>query len=156
MNITVTLIAQMIAFGAFVWFCMKFVWPPIVKALADRQQNIADGLAAAEKGRHEHQLAEKRATEVLHEARGKYNEILAMAEKRATEIVEEAKGQAKVEAERVMISARADIEQERNQAREKLRAAVADLAVQAAGQILRKEVDRSAHARMLDEFSTQL
>jgi len=156
MNITATLIAQSIAFALFVWFCMKFVWPPIVKALAERQQNIADGLAAAEKGRHEHQLAEKRATEVLHEARGKANEVIAMAEKRAAEIVDEAKGQARVEAERVMVGARADIEQERNQAREKLRAAVADLAVQAAGQILRKEIDRSAHAKLLDDFSARL
>ena len=114
MNINLTLFGQMVSFAVFVWFTMKFVWPPIVKALADRQAKIAEGLAAAERGQHEQELAQKRATEVLHEAKGQASEIIGQSQKRAAEIVDEAKGDARAEGQRLLTAARAEIEQEKN------------------------------------------
>jgi F-type H+-transporting ATPase subunit b len=156
MNINLTLIGQSISFAFFVWFCMKFVWPPIMKALDERKQTIADGLASAEKGKHEEELAKKRATDVLHEAKGQAAEIIARAEKRAAEVVEEAKGDAKVEADRVLASAQAQLDQELNRAREQLREQIGALAVSGAEQILKREVDAKAHAKLLEELATQL
>ena len=156
MNINATLIGQSIAFFLFVWFCMKFVWPPIMKALDDRRRTIADGLAAAERGKREQELGEKRALEVVKKAKNDAAEVIVLAEKRAAEIAEEAKQQAKAEAERIVNAARADIEQEVNRAREHLRAAVADLAVAGAARILEKEVDAKAHAKLLDAVVKQL
>ncbi|MBI3778554.1 MAG: F0F1 ATP synthase subunit B, partial [Gammaproteobacteria bacterium] len=129
MNINATLIGQSIAFFLFVWFCMKFIWPPLTKALEDRKQTIADGLAAAEKGKLEQQLGEKKALETIKRAKQDAAEVIALAEKRATEVAEEAKANAKAEAERIVAAARADIEQEVNRAKEQLRAAVSKLAV---------------------------
>ncbi len=156
MNINLTLIGQSITFFVFVWFCMKFVWPPIVNALEERKQRIADGLAAAERGRHEQALAQKRATEVLHEAKGQAAEIVARAEKRAGEIVEEAKQDAKAEGERLIAAARAEIEQEVNRAKEALREQVAALALAGAEQVLQREIDAQAHRQVLDELVAQL
>jgi F-type H+-transporting ATPase subunit b len=156
MNINLTLIGQSIAFLLFVWFCMKFVWPPIVKALADRRQTIADGLAAAEKGRHERELGERRATEVIHEAKSKANEIITQAERRAVAVAEEAKAQAKIEAERIIAAARGEIDQEVNRSREQLRHTVTELAVGGASKILEREVDRKAHADLLASFVSRL
>src|SRR5512142_2746213 len=102
MNINATLIAQLVMFVLFVWFCMKFVWPPIVGALENRRKQIADGLAAAERGKHEMELAAKRASDVLREAKEKASEIVAHAEKRGVEIVEEEKNKARAEAERII------------------------------------------------------
>ncbi len=156
MNINATLIGQSIAFFLFVWFCMKFVWPPIMRALDDRRRTIADGLAAAERGKREQELGEKRAIKVVKEAKNAAAEVIVLAEKRAAEIAEEAKGQAKAEAERIVHAARADIEQEMNRAREQLRAAVGELAVAGAARILEKEVDAKAHAKLLDTLVKQL
>ena len=156
MNITATLIGQSIAFFLFVWFCMKFIWPPLTRALDERKRTIADGLAAAERGKREQELAEKRALEVLKKAKGDAAEVIAHAEKRAGEIADEAKNQAKVEAERILVAARADIDQELNRAKENLRRAVAELAVAAAGKILEKEIDAKAHAKLLDALVKQL
>ena len=156
MNITATLIGQSIAFFLFVWFCMKFVWPPIMKALDERKRTIADGLAAGEKGRHELELGHKKALETIKKAKGDAAEVIALAEKRAAEIADEAKQHAKAEAERIVTAARADIEQEINRAREHLRAAVAELAVTGAARILEKEVDAKAHAKLLDALVKQL
>ncbi len=156
MNINATLIGQSIAFFLFVWFCMKFVWPPIVKALDERRRTIADGLAAGERGRREQELGEKRALETIKKAKGDAGEIIVLAEKRASEIAEEAKHQAKADAERIVRAARADIEQEVNRAREHLRAAVAELAVVGASRILEKEVDAKAHAKLLEAVVKQL
>jgi len=156
MNINLTLIGQSIAFLLFVWFCMKFVWPPIMKALNDRKQNIADGLAAAEKGHHEQELGERRATEVIHEAKTKANEIIALAERRAAEVAEEAKAQAKVEAERIVAAARGEIDQEVNRAKEELRQTVTELAVGGASKILEREVDPKTHADLLASFVSRL
>jgi len=156
MNINATLIGQMIAFVVFVWFCMKFIWPPLTKALDDRKRTIADGLAAAEKGKREQELGEKKALETIKKAKQDATEVIALAEKRASEIAEEAKNQAKTEAERILAAARADIEQEVNRAKEQLRAAVSELAVSGAARILEKEVDAKTHAKLLEAVVKQL
>jgi F-type H+-transporting ATPase subunit b len=156
MNINATVLAQIIMFALFVWFCMKFVWPPIVNALAERKKQIADGLAAGERGKHDLELATKRSTEILHEAKQKAAEIIAQAEKRAVGVVEESKDTAKVEAERILTGARAEIEQEVNRAKEQLREHVAQLAVAGAEKILRREVDAKAHADILATLKSGL
>jgi len=156
MNINLTLIGQSIAFIVFVCFCMKFIWPPVMAALEERKKTIADGLAAAERGKKEQELSEKRGAEVIREAKGKAAEILAGAEKRGAEIVDEAKSDAKVESERIVTSAQSEIEQEINRAREQLRGELAMLVTAGAGQILGKEVDAAVHSKMLDELAAQL
>lgn len=156
MNINLTLIGQTLTFIVFVWFCMKFVWPPIMQALHDRKAKIADGLAAAERGQHEKELADKRAKEVLHEAKGEAAEIIAQAQKRASEIVEEAKGDARAEGERLKVAAHAEIEQEANRAKEQLRGQVVSLAVAGAGKVLEREIDEQAHSDMLDKLASQI
>ena len=156
MNINATLIAQAIMFILFVWFCMKFVWPPITTALATRQKQIADGLAAADRGKHELELAAKKASQNLHAAKEKASDIIAQAEKRATEIIEEAKGAAKTEGDRIIAGARAEIDQEVNRAKESLRQQVSSLAVAGAEKILRKEIDAKAHAQMLNTLANEL
>jgi F-type H+-transporting ATPase subunit b len=156
MDINITLVGQSLAFALFVWFTWKFVWPPLLKAIEDRQAQIADGLAAAERGHNDLKLAEKRAADLLRDARGQAQEIVAQAQKRAAEISDEAKVEARTEAERIVTAAHADIEQEVNRAREALRTEVASLAVAGAERILEREVDRDAHARMLGELARQL
>jgi F-type H+-transporting ATPase subunit b len=156
MNINLTLFGQTIAFIVFVWFCMKFIWPHLMKALHDRQQKIADGLAAAEEGHRQLEEAEQRAGHAIEEARAKANEMINQAQKRAEEIVEEAKAQARGDGERIVAAARADIDNEINQAREALRHQVGALAVAGAEQILLREVDANAHREVLDKLSTEL
>ncbi|BAO43172.1 F0F1 ATP synthase subunit B [Thiolapillus brandeum] len=156
MNINLTLIAQLISFAVFVWFTMKYVWPPMVKAMEDRKAKIADGLAAAERGVHEQELAKKAALEKLHEAKQQSAEIVSRAEKRAAEIVDEAKDQARVEGERLLTAARAEIEQEANKTREALRGKVAELAVLGAEKILRKEINADAHKDIVDSLAKQI
>ena len=156
MNINMTLIGQLLAFAVFVWFTMRFVWPPIAKALEDRKAKIADGLAAAERGQHEQQLAQERAKEKLLEAKQQAAEIVARAEKRAAEIVEESKDTARTEGERLLHAAQAEIDQEANKAREELRAKVAVLAVAGAEKILRKEIDADAHKDIVDAVANQI
>lgn len=156
MNINATLIGQSIAFFLFIWFCMKFIWPPLTRALDERKKTIADGLAAAEKGKRELELGEKKALETIKKAKQDAAEVIALADKRAAEIADEAKNQAKAEAERIVAAARADIEQEVNRAKESLRAAVSELAVVGASRILEKEVDSKAHAQLLDAVVKQL
>jgi F-type H+-transporting ATPase subunit b len=156
MNINLTLIGQSITFALFVWFCMKFIWPPIMAALEARRKEIADGLAAAERGHHAHELAEKRAAKHIKEAKGQASDIITQAQKRAGEIVEEAKGDAKTEAERIVTGANAEIEQEINRAREHLRHEVVSLAIAGAEKVLKREVDKDAHASTLTELATQL
>ena len=156
MNINATLIAQAIMFALFVWFCMSFVWPPIVGALAARQKQIADGLAAGDRGKHELELSAKKATQELRIAKEKASEIVTLAEKRAAEIVEEAKNNAKTEGERIVAGAKAEIEQEVNRAKEGLRQQVSALAVAGAEKILRREIDAKAHAAMLTTIANEL
>lgn len=156
MSINATLFGQMIVFALLVWFTMKFVWPPITQALAQRQKAIADGLARAERGNHELELAQKRASEVVKEARGQAAEILEQANKRGNELVEEARTTARTEGERLLAAAHAQIEQERTQARAELQKQVVVLAVAGAGKILQREVDAKAHNAMLEELAKQL
>ena len=156
MNINLTLIGQSITFVVFVWFCMKYVWPPIVHALETRRKNIADGLAAADRGKHELELSAKRATESLHEAKLKASEIIAQAEKRAAQIVDEAKEAARVEGDRQLVAAKVEIEQEAFRAREQLREQVAQLVLAGAEKVLRREVDAKAHADLLEAVKNEL
>ncbi len=156
MYMNMTLIGQSITFAVFVWFCMKFVWPPIVNALEARKKQIADGLAAADRGKHELELAAKRASESLHEAKQKSADIIAQAEKRAVQLIDEAKNAAKEEGDRMIAAARAEIEQESHRAREALRADVAALVVAGAGKILRREVNPQAHADLLEAIKNEL
>lgn len=156
MNINLTLIGQSITFIFFIWFTMKFIWPPLIQALTDRRTKIADDLAAAEKGRHEKELAEKRAIEVIKEAKDKAQEIINHAEKRGNEVTDEAKEKAKEESNRIVAAAQGEIEQETNRAREELRAAVAELAIASAAKILEKEIDAKVHAKLVDKLVEQL
>ncbi|QIK38865.1 F0F1 ATP synthase subunit B [Caldichromatium japonicum] len=156
MNINLTLFAQMITFAVFVWFCMRYIWPPIVKALAERKAKIAEGLAAAERGHQERALGEQRALELIREAKANAAEIVGQAQKRAAEIIDEAKSEARAEGERLLTAARAEIERETNRAREELREKVAMLAIAAAEKILKKEIDLAAHRALVEDFAKQL
>jgi len=156
MNINLTLIMQAVAFFAFIWFTAKFVWPHLMRAVETRQKQIADGLAAAERGRQDLEQASKRAADVLREARGQAQELLAQADRRASQLVEEAKGQAKVEGDRIIAGAKAEIDREVFRAKEALRAQVAALAVRGAEKILRREVDAKAHAELLNAVAAEL
>ena len=156
MSINATLIGQMITFTLLVWFTMKYVWPPIMAALEERKTKIAEGLAAAERGQDEIKLAEKKAKSVLREAKEQSAEIIATAQKRANELVEESKLQAKTEGERLLEAAKAQIEQEMLQARENLRKEVSSLALRAAEQILKEEIDKAKHQDILNRAVEQL
>lgn len=156
MNINATIIGQMIAFAIFIAFCMKYVWPPIMQALEERKKKIADGLAAAERGRHEQELAEKRAQQVIYEAKEQANEIVAQATKRGNQIVDESKDNARVEGERILSAAKAEIEQEANRARDELKSQVGSIALAGAGKIVGREIDEKAHTDLLDELVSQI
>lgn len=156
MNINLTLIGQSITFFLFVWFCLKFVWPPIMGALEERTKKIADGLAAAERGAHEKELAEKKAIATIAEAKTQAQEVLAQAQKRSNEIVDEAKTKAKAEGDRLVVAAQAEIDQEVNRAKEQMREQVVAIAMQGAEKILKREVDQSAHNDALKELASQI
>jgi F-type H+-transporting ATPase subunit b len=156
MNINFSLIAQAIAFALFIWFTIKFVWPPLLTAIEARQKQIADGLAAGEQGRRSLEASTRQAEEAIKEARARAADIVAQAEKRAAQMVEEAKGAAKDEGTREKAAAKAEIGQEVQRARELLREQVAALAVAGAEKILRREVDARSHAELLDGIKRQL
>ncbi|MDD5113545.1 MAG: F0F1 ATP synthase subunit B [Methylobacter sp.] len=156
MSINATLIGQMITFALLVWFTMKYIWPPLFDSLEERKKKIAEGLAAAEKGHEEILLAEKKAKKVLKEAKEQSSEIVTLAQKRANEIVEESKDTAKKEGERLIVAAKAQIEQERQQAKEVLRHEVVSLALKAAEQILGAEIDQGKHQDIISKVSNQL
>jgi len=156
MNINATLIGQAIAFGIFIAFCMKYVWPPIMQALEERTKKIADGLAAAERGRHEQELAEKRAQQVIHEAKEQANDIISLAQRRSNEIVDESKETARIEGERILTTAQAEIEQEANRAKDELRGQVGSIALAGAAKILNREIDNKAHTDLLEELVSRI
>ena len=156
MNFNLTLIMQAVAFTAFIWFCARFIWPPLMRAIETRQKQIADGLAAGEQGRRDLASAEKRRDDMLAEAKGRAAEIVATGEKFKAETVDQAKVEAKAEADRIIAAAKAEIQQEVARAKEQLRDAVADLAVAGAAQILKKDVDVKAHAELLAQLKRQL
>ena len=156
MNINATLIGQTITFFLFIWFCKKFVWPPMVNAMGERQKKIADGLAAAEQGQQAQELAEKEAAKVIGDAKLQASEIIASAEKRGNIVVEEAKTTAASEKDRILASAETEVEQSIFSARETLRGQVSSIAVAAASKIVDKEIDESAHAGLIDDLVKQL
>lgn len=156
MNITATLIGQMIVFTVLVWFIKGVLWEPMLAAMNARKDRISDGLAAAEQGKQDEELAKQKAINELKKAKAEAAEIITRAQKRASEIVEEAKGNATEEAGRVTAAAKAEIEQEVTRAREGLRSQVAALAVSGAEKILGKEIDAKAHAKALDELASQI
>lgn len=156
MNINATLLVQALSFAALIWFTVRFVWPMVTDAIDDRNKRIADGLAAAEKGRQALEVSSRQADEALREARSKAAEILAGAEKRAAELVEQAKFSAREEGEREKAAAKAEIEQEVARAREALREQVAMLAVAGAEKIIRREVDAKVHADLLADVRARL
>jgi F-type H+-transporting ATPase subunit b len=155
-NINLTLIGQMIAFVCFVMFCMKYVWPPILAAMAEREKKITDGLAAADRASHDLELAQEKAVERLKEAKHEAAGIVDAANKRGIQLVEEAKGAAVVEAERVKTAAQAEIEQQSNRAREQLRGQVAALALAGAEKVLGATIDQKAHAELVDKLAAEL
>ncbi|RMX08401.1 F0F1 ATP synthase subunit B [Corticibacter populi] len=156
MNINSTLFFQAIVFLILVWFTMKFVWPPIAKALDERAQKIADGLAAADKAKTELAAANQRVEQQLTASRNETASLLADAERRAQAIIDEAKSRANVEADKIVATAHADAQQQLVQAREALRDQVAVLAVSGAEQILRREVNAQVHADLLNRLKTEL
>ena len=156
MNINLTLFGQTIAFAIFVWFCMKFVWPPLTQAMQERQKKIAEGLDAAGRAQRDLQLAQEKAAQTLRETKEQAAEILDKANKTANAIVEEAKQQARSEGERLLASAKAEIDVEVNRAKDQLRAQVAALAVAGAEKILESSVDAKAHNDLVAKLASQL
>lgn len=156
MGINLTLVGQIITFVLFILFTMKFVWPPLRQAMAEREKRIADGLASAERGQKELELAEENAAERIREAKKQAGEIIEQANRRSAEIVDEARNEAREAAAKEHAAAEARIEQEVSKARAELRKQVSDLAIQGASRILEREVDSKAHAGMLDELAKQL
>ena len=156
MNINLTLIGQSITFFLFVYFCAKYVWPPILAAMAERETKIADGLQAAERASLELSTAKEDVSRQLEEAKAEASAIIEQANKRARQVVEEAKEQAVSEGERLKEAAKADIDQEVNRAKEQLRREVSVLAIAGAEQILEAEIDENAHRSILDKLSASL
>ena len=156
MDINLTLIMQAVAFAAFIWFTAKFVWPPLMSKVEERQRQIADGLAAGEQGRQNLVSAEKRSADMIAEAKAKAGEIVATGEKFKSETIDAAKVEAAAERERIIAAARAEAQQEYAAAREQLRHQVADLAVAGAARILKREVDAKAHADLLATIRQEL
>ena len=153
MNINLTLFGQLIALVAFVAFCMRFVWPPIVSAMAERQQKISDGLAAADRASHDLELAQKRATEEMADAKREAAGIIDAANKRAATLIDEAKVAAVAEADRVKAAAAAEVEQERARAQEQLMSQVSSLALAGAEKVLGSEIDAAKHAELLKSLT---
>ena len=156
MNINATLFLQAIVFAILVWFTMRFIWPPVMKALDERAQKIADGLAAADKAKSELASANKRVDEQLGQARAETTKQLADAEKRGAVIVEEAKKRAEEEAAKIVAAAKAEAEAQSTRAREVLREQVAALAVKGAEAILKREVNAGVHAELLGRLKAEL
>ena len=156
MNFNATLIGQMISFAIFVWFCMKYICPPLMAALEERNARITEGLAAAERGQKDLEQAQAKVSENLNEAKQQAQEIINQAQKRANEIVDGAKDIARDEADKIKTAATADIDQQINSAREQLRKEVSAIAIAGAEQILKREVNADAHAAVLDELVTQI
>lgn len=156
MNINMTMLGQAIAFAFFVWFCMRYVWPPVITALRARQADIAAGLDAAERGQHSLEAAEQKVQELNQEAKRQAAAILEQANRRAGQVVEEAKEQARAEGERLKAAAQAEVEQEVSRARESLRREVGALALVGAEKVLGRAVDKNSHQDLLDELVKEL
>ena len=156
MDINLTLIAQGITFFAFIWFTVKFVWPPILAAIEERRTTIANGLAAADKGARSLEDAQVKIAAMVEEARGQARSILDQAQTRANGLVDEARVGATQERERILQSAQSEIDQQINRARDELRAQVAAITVAGAEKILAREIDPRAHQDLLDKLAAQI
>ncbi|MFH4354317.1 MAG: F0F1 ATP synthase subunit B [Neisseriaceae bacterium] len=156
MNINATLIAQIVVFIALVWFTMRFVWPPLAQALDERANKIAEGLAAAERGKSDFEQAEQKVAESLAQGRRQVTDMIASADKRAGLITEQARHQAQLEADKILAQARLEVEQAINKAKEDLRVQVAELAIKGAERILRREINPSNHAELLKSLQREL
>jgi F-type H+-transporting ATPase subunit b len=151
-----TLIGQSIAMIVFVWFCMKFIWPPVMQAIEARQKEIADGLAAAERGQNSLTHAKAQADQIIAEARDQARGIVDQANSRASAIVEEARSEGVATRQREVAAGQAQIELEQSRARDELRGQVAAIAVAGAERILAREIDASAHRDLLDQLASEL
>lgn len=151
-----TIIGQMIAFAIFVWFCMKFVWPPLIGAINERQRKIEEGLNAADKARADLASAEKKVEEQVANAKTEAAAIIEKANKTANQMIEDAKAQAQIEGERIIAQAHTVLEQETLKTREALRKQVAELAVLGAQKILEDKIDEQKHADMLNQLAAKL
>ena len=156
MDINATLLGQAIVFGFLIWFSVKFIWPPLVKAVEDRQKRIAEGLAAAERGQNELQNAHGEAQTIVTAAREQAKKIVDQAHKREVEIVEEARSTAVDEGKRIIDSSRQDAQQEKSRARDELRKDVATLAVAGASRLLQREIDPKAHADQIEQLAREI
>lgn len=156
MDINATLIGQTISMIVFVWFCMKYIWPPLLAAIEERQEQIVEGLAAAEKGELKLEEAKAQADEIVDDARKQATVVLNQAHARANEIVAEGKSDGARERDRQLSAAKADIKQEANRAREELRGQVSAIAVASAEKILRREIDAKAHEDILSKLAAEL
>lgn len=156
MNINITLFGQMITFALFVWFTMRYVWPPVTKALHDRQKKIAEGLAAAERGVHELELAQQKAMEHMREAKAHATELLEKTEKRTIQMIEQARIEAKKEGERMITLAKEQIQQQLEAARQSLRQQIVQLAIHGAERILGKNIDAASNSDLIDKTITEI
>ena len=156
MDLNATLIGQAIAMIVFVWFCMKFVWPPLMGMIEERQTTIADGLAAAEKGSRSLELAEVEKAKLLEEARGQAREIIDQANTRGGNIVDEARTMADQERGRILSLAQSEVEQEVNRAREELREQVGSIAIAGAEKIIGREINTATHQHLLDKLAAEI
>ena len=156
MDINLTLIGQAIAFIVFVYFCMKYIWPPIIQALEGRQQGVADGIAAADKAHTELAAATEKSAAIIAEARERALEIVEQAGQRANQVMADAKSDAMTEGKRLVEAARSEIERESNRAKDTLRGEVASIAIAGASKLLNREVDQKTHADLLDKLVAEL
>lgn len=156
MDINATILGQVVAFAIFVWFCLKFVWPPLITAMNERSEKIANGLQAADQAEKDLELAKEKAAGTLREAKQQAAALIEQANKRANQLVEEAKDQARAEGERLKAAAQAEVEQELNRAKESLRGQVAALSIAGAEKILGTAVDQGAHNAMLEQLAAEL
>lgn len=156
MNFNATLLGQSVAFLFFVWFCMKYVWPPLMNAIEERQKRIADGLAHADRAVKDLELAQAKATDQLKDAKATANEIIEQANKRKVQIVDEAKAEADAERNNIIAQGYAEIEAERNRVKEDLRKQVATLAIIGAEKILERSIDKAAQSDIVDKLVAEL
>jgi len=156
MNLNLTLIGQSLTFLVFVWFCWKFIWPPIINAMRERQKAIAEGLAASERAEKDLELAQDRATEQLRDAKEEAQKIIDQARQQASQMIETAKNEARAEGERIKEAQIAELEQEVNRAKEALRGQVAALALAGAERVLGSTIDADKHNQLLDQLAADL
>ncbi|WP_341502562.1 F0F1 ATP synthase subunit B [Gallaecimonas sp. GXIMD4217] len=156
MNINATLLGQLVSFIIFVWFCMKFVWPPLIQAIEERQKKIADGLASADRAEKDLELAQAKAADTMKEAKTDASAIIEQANKRKAQIIEEAQTEAQAEKAKIIAAGHAEVEAERVRAQEELRKQVAALAIAGAEKILERSIDEAAHRDILDKIVAEI